>query len=216
MPDKKLTKIVTNEVRVSYCNLLKPRENKLNGNTEYSAELWIPKSTEKGKETLKKIITGMDAAVETKFDKKPAIKKRYAEAKSNFLDSGDAGVSRETFHFPIKDADVAVKEDDKTGEEKTLAEFQPECKGHYIVRVKAYEDNPPKIIDGMKNEILDDKEVKSGDYMKISMNAWAFDNQSKGVSFFINGGQFIRAGEALGSENKVEDDFEEITEEDWG
>lgn len=90
--------------------------------------------------------------------------------------------------------------------EKTGEEFGPECKGHWVMSVSSKQQ--PGVVDADRNEILDKTAVVSGDYGRVSINAYVYDvNGNRGVSFGLNNAQFLEKGEPLGGRTRAEDDF---------
>lgn len=84
-------------------------------------------------------------------------------------------------------------------------------KGHYFFTARNKEK--PGIIDANRDPILEPGQFKSGDYFRVSVNAFAYDNKGQGVSFGLNNVQFIEEGEPLGTpRSKAEDDFDAYTD----
>lgn len=100
-------------------------------------------------------------------------------------------------------------------EEMDLEKF-PEMEGHYFMTISAREDYPPGIVDAQVQPILDQSEVYSGCYARVSMRAFPFSsNGNKGVSFGLNHVQKVADGTPLGgTSSKAEDDFEAVDSED--
>jgi hypothetical protein len=66
----------------------------------------------------------------------------------------------------------------------------------------------PKILDRDSNEIIDAAECGSGDYYKVSLNAYGYDFSGKrGVSFGLGNVLFWDKGDSLGGTSRAEDDF---------
>jgi hypothetical protein len=122
-------------------------------------------------ETVSKLKTAIKTAISGKWgDKKPG------------------GV-----RIPLRDGD---KDGDAGVPASATAGAEP-YGGHYFINAK--NTRPPGIVDQKRNEIFDASQVVSGDYVRVSLNAFAYDNKSKGVSFGLNGVQLVRKGEPLGS-----------------
>jgi hypothetical protein len=79
---------------------------------------------------------------------------------------------------------------------------------HYFINCK--NSRPPTIVDQKRVAILDPNQIVSGDYVRVSVNTFAYDNKSKGVSFGLNAVQLVRKGEPLGSSFSVNNAFEEL------
>lgn len=84
--------------------------------------------------------------------------------------------------------------------------FGPECKGHWVMQVSCKEK--PGLVDRQSNAILDKGAVGSGDYFKVSINAFGYDESgNKGVSFGLNNVLFWEKGESLAGRARPEEDF---------
>ena len=83
--------------------------------------------------------------------------------------------------------------------------YGDECRGHWVLNVKT--KDRPGVVDANNNKILDPTEFVSGDYCRVSLNAFAYDNARKGLSFGLNNIQVIAKGEPLSSRSRPEDDF---------
>lgn len=85
----------------------------------------------------------------------------------------------------------------------------PEYAGHMYMSVS--NKTRPGIVDQQVNPIMDQTEVYSGCYARVSMNAFAFNsNGSKGISFGLNHVQKIKDGEPFGNVTRAEDDFDAV------
>ena len=74
-----------------------------------------------------------------------------------------------------------------------------EYHGHYFFSANAQEKRPPQVIaaDG-KTLLTDETEIYSGCYARVSINAYAFEGEQKGIAVGLNNVQKIRDGESLG------------------
>lgn len=73
----------------------------------------------------------------------------------------------------------------------------------------------PGIVDKNVNPILDQEEVYSGCYARVSLNFYPFDtNGNKGVAVGLGNIQKVKDGEALGGRSNPEEDFAEVIEDD--
>jgi len=96
---------------------------------------------------------------------------------------------------------------DKTGEP-----YGPECKGHYVMAVSS--KLRPGVVDTDMNKIIDSSEISSGDYARVSINAYAYDvNGNRGVSFGLGNVQLLSKGESLGGSTRAEDDFTAVDDD---
>jgi hypothetical protein len=100
------------------------------------------------------------------------------------------------------------------GDEKDLDDY-PEFEGNMLITVTANLSYPPGVVDRQLRPIMDSREVYSGCYAKVSMNAFAYNSEgSKGVSFGLRNVMKTRDGEPLGGTvAKAEDDFEAMEED---
>ena len=165
------TRVVTGEVRLSYVNLLKPRESQFGGEPKYSVTLLIPKSDFGTKQRI-------DAAIEVAKE----------QGRSNKWN----GVMPPVVPIPVHDGD-GVKSDGTP--------FGDECKGHWVITASSSIDQPPKIVDVNLNPVLDPTEVYSGMYARVAINFAAyFSNGKKGVGCYLSTNvQKTRDGEPLGA-----------------
>lgn len=100
---------------------------------------------------------------------------------------------------PLKDGDTATKQDGSP-----LADYY---KGHYFIRVKSTEK--PGVIGADGTELREASQFVSGDYGRVSMTAFAYDQAvNKGVSFYLQNLLFTDKGEAFGGgRSSASDDF---------
>ena len=107
---------------------------------------------------------------------------------------------------------VSTLHDGDGVKEKTGEEFGPECKGHWVMSVSSKQR--PGVVDADLNEVLDKTSIVSGDYGRVSINAYGYDvSGNRGVSFGLNNVQFIERGEPLGGRTRAEDDFADNDDE---
>lgn len=105
---------------------------------------------------------------------------------------------------PVRDGD---------GEKPRGGEYGEECKGHWVLNLKS--NSKPDIVDGSLNPLMDKNEFQSGDYCRVSISAYGYDQSgNRGISFGLNNIQVLRKGDSLGGTTRATDDFEAI-EKDW-
>ena len=105
---------------------------------------------------------------------------------------------------------------DGDGEKPNGGEYGEECRGHWVLNVKS--NKRPGIIDANMNDVIDPNEFQSGDYCRVSLGAYAYDNMRKGVSFGLNNIQVLAKGDPLGgTRSRPLDDFSAVATqvEDW-
>lgn len=108
------------------------------------------------------------------------------------------GVSIQHVKHPIHDGD---------GVTQNGTPFGDECKGHWVFTASCSEDRPPSVVDQRVQPIQDKSQVYSGCYGHVALSIYAYDNQSKGIGFGLNGLQKTRDGEALGFSFNAQDAF---------
>lgn len=103
----------------------------------------------------------------------------------------------------------------KDGDEDGTAEDYPEREGHYYMTVSADPKYRPGVVDRNVQPIMDQTEVYSGVYAKVSVTAFPYTfGSKKGISFGLNNVQIIGGGESLGGGKRAEEEFEALAEED--
>jgi hypothetical protein len=116
--------------------------------------------------------------------------------------------------WPKRPAKVASTLHDGDGvKEKTGEAYGPECKGHWVMSVSS--KVRPGVVDVNLQPVMDASEVRSGDYARVSINAYCYDSSgNRGVSFGLNNVQKLETGEALGAgRTRAEDDFTAVTDD---
>lgn len=104
----------------------------------------------------------------------------------------------------------------KDGDEDGSAEDYPEREGMYYMTISADEQFRPGVVDKNLQPIVDQSEVYSGVYARVSMTAFAYNTAgNKGVSFGLNNVQVIGGGESLAGGKRADEDFD-IVEDDEG
>ena len=180
-------------VRFSHLHVFKPHLNTQSKKEEYSVQLLIPKENVEDKAAL-------DAA--------------YAEQLAYYKKvDGDPGPD---FHNPIKDGDKIV---DKKGKPKPIP-------GMWVVSAKtnAKEDDgsikdPPGVVGTTRDAAgellpLTEKQIKSGDWGRASLNFKFFTKGDAGVGVYLNSLQMTRVGESLGGRKSAAEEFGDYDDED--
>lgn len=138
------------------------------GRMRYSVTCLLPKTDVAGYEMLKKAI----------------MEEAQAEQNGKLK-----GVNPIHVRNPIHDGD---------GVTQNGQEYGPECKGHWVFTATCSDDRPPQVVDRRIQPIIDKTQVYSGMYGHVAISVYAYDNQSKGIGFGLNGVQKTRDGEPLG------------------
>ena len=184
----KKTEVVTGKVRLNFPVLFTPKADK-NDPTKinYSCQLLIPKS---------------DTATMAK------IREAIEEAKREGLGKKWGGTMPPNISAPYHDGD-GIKPVAGT-------EYGPECKGHYILNVKASASYKPDVVDGQLNPILDQSEIYSGMYARVLINFFPYFNSGKkGISVSFSNVQKVADGTPLGgAPKKSADVFGEVKYDD--
>jgi len=101
---------------------------------------------------------------------------------------------------PLKDGDAATADG--------ATSLGSEYAGHYYFSAKSSEDKPPQIVDSEGQSILSAQEFGSGDYGRVSVTCYGYDQKvNKGVSFWLNNIQFLDKGEPLDGRSDAASDF---------
>jgi hypothetical protein len=94
------------------------------------------------------------------------------------------------------------------GDDSDLDKY-PENEGHFILNARS--KKKIGLVDIDRQPILDADEVYSGCYAYVSVTSFAYDNESKGVSFFLNNIMKARDGERFGSgSSNPDEDFADV------
>lgn len=106
---------------------------------------------------------------------------------------------------PLKDGD---------GYKDNGDEYDPECKGHWVLRARS--NRKPDIVNVDREDILDKNEVYSGCYGRATIDFFPFAvPTNKGISCGLGNVQKLADGEALGGgRTKAADDFADDYEDD--
>ena len=84
--------------------------------------------------------------------------------------------------------------------------FGPECKGHWVLTASSKQR--PEVVDANLNPILNQTEVYSGMYARVSMRFFPFSaNGKKGIGCGLGNVQKLEDGEPLGGRTSAASDF---------
>lgn len=90
---------------------------------------------------------------------------------------------------PLRDGDTETKQDGSP--------LGKEYQGHFFCNVKS--TSKPGAIDTHGNDLIGADDIVSGDYIRVSLNAYAYSQAgNNGVSFGLNNILLVRKGEPLG------------------
>ncbi|MEG1619634.1 MAG: DUF2815 family protein [Eubacterium sp.] len=123
------------------------------------------------------------------------IKKAVQAAKEIGKGSKFGGKIPPVMKEPLRDGDEERPEDEA-------------YKGSYFINANSA--TRPGIVDLALNPIMDQEDVYSGCYARVSINFYAFNtNGNKGIACGLNNIQKVRDGEPLGGRASAENDFDD-------
>lgn len=94
------------------------------------------------------------------------------------------------------------------GDDTDLDKY-PENEGHWLLNARS--KKKVGLVDIDRQPILEASEVYSGCWAYVSVTSFAYDNESKGVSFFLNNIMKARDDESFGGgSSSPDEDFAEI------
>jgi hypothetical protein len=131
-------------------------------------------------------------------DDEATIKALKAAAKAAITDKFGDKIPK-NIRNPLRDGDTETK-----GDGSPLGE---EYAGHWFFNVKS--TKRPGAVDADGNDIIGNDEIVSGDFGRVSLNAYAYDvTGNKGVAFGVNNIMLTRKGKPLGGTRaSAADDF---------
>lgn len=178
-----LTRTMTGKVRLSYVNVFKPRAAYPGQEEKYYCTILVPKTDIVAKAKI-------DAAINAAIDKG--------------VTGCWNGVKPPKPAIPIYDGDTTRPSDGM--------EFGPECKGHWVFTASAKVDYKPGVVDVNAQPIIDQSEVYSGCYARVSINFFPYAVGSKrGIGCGLGNIQKLADGEPLSSVGiKAEDEFNAV------
>lgn len=90
---------------------------------------------------------------------------------------------------PLRDGDTETKQDGSP--------LGPEYAGHFFFNAKS--TNKPGAVDANGHDLLGSQDIVSGDYGRVSLNAYAYSQAgNNGVSFGLNNIMLVAKGDTLG------------------
>jgi hypothetical protein len=96
---------------------------------------------------------------------------------------------------------------DGNGRRKNGEPFGPECKDAWVFTCST--SDRPGCVDENLQPLMEP--IKSGDYGRVSVNAYGFDTAgNRGVAFGLNNAQLLERGQSLGGRADAADDFAEF------
>lgn len=162
------------------------------------ANIWEGKPNDNGKIKYSTAILISKDDVKTLSKVNAAIKAAVDEGKSKLANA--KGIVPKTIKLPLRDAD-----------EEGIAD--PNYEG--MMFFNASSSRKPQIVDRHVRFILDQEEVYSGCYCKVSVNFYAFSTDgNKGIAAGLNNIQKIKDGERLAGGSTAQEDFTALDDDD--
>ena len=178
MANNKATFVVIGPVRLSYANLLRPYARD-GQEPKYSVTLLVPKS-DVG--TMQRVNAAIEAATQE------GVASKWNGQRPPILAT------------PAHDGDGGRPSDG--------TEFGPECKGHYVMTATCRPPQKPEIVDGNLNPVINETEIYSGMYARVSLNFFPYNsNGKKGIGCGLGNVQKTGDGEPLGGRTTAVSDF---------
>jgi hypothetical protein len=179
MANNNPTFVVTGKVRFSYAHVFKPYVNPRNPGQEAKYSVTI---------LLPKSDTATKARIDAAIE---AAKQLGAQTKWG-------GQIPPNVAICVHDGD-GVKPSDGLP-------FGPECKGHWVFTASSTQ--APQVVDATLNPIIDQSQVYSGCYGRVSVNFFPYFNSGrKGIGCGLGNVQKLEDGEPLGGRTTAMDDF---------
>jgi len=159
----------------------------------YAQQLYVPKPNDKGidKFGVTLLIPKSDKVT---YDKLCAANEAVLRAKVSGQPEAFYKAKPKTVH----DGD-GTRPSDGTA-------YSKECKGHWVVTVASNER--PEVVDENANPLME--KINSGDYGRVSLNAYYFTGTNKGVTFGLGNVQLLERGERIDGRTSAADDFSEF------
>lgn len=160
------------------------------------ANIWEPQSINgsEPKYSVSLIIPKSDTATLNKI--KQAIEVAKQEAISKF-----GGKIPANLKLPLRDGDIDRPDDEA-------------YQNSYFINCNSKQK--PQVVDSQVQPILDQTEVYSGCYGRVSVTFYGFNsNGNRGVAAGLGNVQKLRDGDALGGRMRAEDEFSTLSDDDF-
>lgn len=180
MSNQDILRVITGEARLSYVHLFTPYAKPSNNNNNEPKYSVTILLPKSDFATKQRIDAAINAAIQ-------------AGVQSNW-----SGVRPPIVALPIHDGDGVRPSDGMP--------FSDECKGHWIFTASSKQ--APQVVDAGLNPIINQTEVYSGMYGRVSVRFFPYNNNGKkGIGCGLNNVQKLRDGEPLGGRTNAADDF---------
>lgn len=178
------TELTTGKIRFSFCHLTSP----------YLRADASPGEVAKYSTTI--LLPKSDSATKANLDR------AYKAAIEDGIKSKWGGKRPPVIACPIYDGDGTRPNGEPFGEE---------CKGHWVFTASS--KRQPKVVDNRLQDIIDETEIYSGMYGKVSINFFPYlSNGKKGIGCGLNGAQKLADGEVLGGAVRRAEDMFSVVE----
>ena len=178
-----LTRVKTGKVRLSYVNVFVAKAREAGQEEKFSTVILLPK---------------------TDIESKAKIDAAIAAARGKGVNE-IWKMNPPIINIPVYDGD-GVKPSDGMP-------FGDECKGHWVFTASAKKDYPPQIVDARVQPILNQSELYSGVYARVSINFYPYSYAGKkGIGVGLGNIQKVADGPSLAGGRSASEDFDEYTE----
>lgn len=140
------------------------------------------------------LIPKTDTATKKMLD--DAVHAVYEENKGGTL----KGVAEQYVDNPVRDGDGVTP--------KGKIPYPPEAKGCWVLAVKS--NMKPNVVLPNLNPVMSATDVYSGCYAAVSVNAYAYDKNGKGITFGLGNVMKLEDGEPLGGGASAASDFDAV------
>jgi len=173
------TKLVTDKVRLSFVHVFKPYVNPRNQNGAAKYSVTIL-LPKSDFATKQRLDAAMNAAIQL-------------------------GVSSKWNGQQPPKLDICIHDGDGVKPSDGMP-FGPECRGHWVFTASS--DQAPQVVDLGLNPIINQSDVYSGCYARVSVNFFPYTNSGKkGIGCGLLNVQKLEDGEALGNRSNAAEDF---------
>ena len=178
--------ITIGEARLSYVHVFEPYANNPGQAAKFSLTILLPKANTAAKAQI-------DAAIEA--------------ARQIGLQNKWNGQAPAILATTLHDGD-GVKQNGEA--------YGPECRGCWVLNCSANPEHPPKVVNAMRQPVIDQSEIYSGIYGWVNINFYPYFNSGKkGIGCGLNAVMKTRDGEPLGgSAPSVDEAFANVPQID--
>lgn len=91
----------------------------------------------------------------------------------------------------------------RDGDKELNSDGEPKEPGYWFLNAKAKEEYPPELLNAKREPVTADMGWQSGDWGKVVVSFYGYDQKKKGVGCGLRGIQFLYKDEALGGGGSV-------------